>query len=126
MHVYINREAVLEYFIKLFKALSDPTRLRALYLLITAKTELCICELMDALNIPQYNISKHMKELKHAGLVKERKEGRFVYYSLVKCCGEFPERIFDAVKAVDHKQLDQDLKRLNKRPTRKTCVSCAK
>jgi ArsR family transcriptional regulator len=114
----------MEYFLKLFKALSDPTRLRIVYLLINAKSELCICELMEALNIPQYNISKHMKELKHAGLVKERKEGRFVFYTLIECCGEFSENVLKAVKAVDHKQLNADLKRLKKKAFRATCKSC--
>ena len=114
----------MEYFIKLFKALSDLTRLRIVYLLINAKSELCICELMEALNIPQYNISKHMKELKHAGLVKERKEGRFVFYTLLECCCDFSKSVFDAVRTVDHKQLDADLKRLRKKAFRTTCKSC--
>jgi len=116
----------LEYLTKLFKALSDPTRLRILYLLISAKTELCICELMDALVIPQYNISRHMKELKHAGLVKERREGRFVFYSLLECCDGFSEKIFAAFKAVKNEQLCLDLKRLKKRLPLRSCKSCAK
>ena len=116
----------MEYFTKLFKALSDSTRLRILYLLIAAKTELCICELMEALDIPQYNISKHMKELKHAGLVKERKEGRFVFYSLIECCGDFSKNIFEAVRAVEHDKLDEDRKRLKKMMPRSSCKSCNK
>ena len=116
----------MEYLTKLFKALSDPTRLRIMYLLITAKAEICICELMDALGIPQYNISKHMKELKHAGIVKERREGRFVFYSLLECCDGFSKKIFEAVKAVENEKLCEDLKNLRKRLPRKTCKSCAK
>lgn len=66
----------------IFKALSDKTRLRILKTLQHAEKELCICELMDTLLLAQYNISRHMRELKLAGLVQERKEGKFVFYSL--------------------------------------------
>ena len=117
----------MESFTKLFKALSDPTRLRILYLLISAKTELCICELIEALDIPQYNTSKHMKELKTAGLVKERKEGRFVFYSLQKCCDVFSEKVLATVRDASSKKLDADLKRLNKRMPLKfrVCKKCS-
>jgi ArsR family transcriptional regulator len=66
-----------------FKALSDPTRMRIFNLLaFSGCDELCICELIDALKLAQYNVSRHMKELKLAGLVKEKRAGRFIFYSL--------------------------------------------
>jgi ArsR family transcriptional regulator, arsenate/arsenite/antimonite-responsive transcriptional repressor len=69
--------------INIFKALSDPTRLRIFNLLVFSGCgELCICELIDALKLAQYNVSRHMKELKLANLVKEKREGRFIFYSL--------------------------------------------
>lgn len=115
----------MECLTKLFKALSDQTRLRIFYLLVKAGEELCICELIAALDIPQYNVSKHMKELKNAGLVNERKEGRFVFYSLRKCCDGFSESIFNAVKGAENKNLAEDLKRLKKRLPIRTCKACA-
>ena len=67
---------------RLFKAFSDETRLRILHLLL--KGELCICELMDVLQLPQSNVSRHMAYLKNAGLVEDRREAVWVYYSLAE------------------------------------------
>jgi ArsR family transcriptional regulator len=66
----------------LFKAFSDETRLRILHLLL--KGELCICELMEVLQLPQSNVSRHMAYLKNAGLVDDRREAVWVYYSLIE------------------------------------------
>jgi ArsR family transcriptional regulator len=63
-----------------FKALSDETRLRILKLL--EEGELCVCDLTAALEMTQPNISFHLGILKEAGLIKDRKEGRWSYYDL--------------------------------------------
>ena len=63
------------------KALAEPTRLRMLRLLCE-RPELCSCELADSLVEPQADISRHAKILKAAGLLTERKDGRWVYYRL--------------------------------------------
>lgn len=65
---------------KLFKALSDPTRLRMLGLLTVR--EMCVCEIMVALELTQPTASHHLKILENAELVRSRKEGRWVFYSL--------------------------------------------
>jgi ArsR family transcriptional regulator len=70
----------MEEIIRQFKAFSDETRLRVLHLLL--KGELCICELMEVLELTQSKVSRHMAYLKNAGLVKDRREGVWVYYSL--------------------------------------------
>ncbi|NPV27556.1 MAG: winged helix-turn-helix transcriptional regulator [Firmicutes bacterium] len=57
---------------KFFKALGEPTRLRIIKLL--AERELCVCELVEVLQISQPRISQHLRVLKNAGLVSERKE----------------------------------------------------
>ncbi len=62
------------------KALSDPTRLKILYVL--ADGELCVCEIISALEKPQSNISHHLNILKNLGLIKGRKEGKWVHYKL--------------------------------------------
>ncbi|MDX2192153.1 MAG: metalloregulator ArsR/SmtB family transcription factor [Gemmatimonadales bacterium] len=64
-----------------FHALSDPTRLHILELLRGG--ERCVCELTDALGAAQSRLSFHLKTLRDAGLVQDRKEGRWVYYALV-------------------------------------------
>jgi DNA-binding transcriptional ArsR family regulator len=67
---------------EVFKALADETRLRVLNLFLLSEEPLCVCEIVDALKIPQYNVSKHLTLLKHAGLVDVEKEGLWGYYHL--------------------------------------------
>jgi ArsR family transcriptional regulator len=65
-----------------FKALSEPLRLRILRLLLAQGKEAYGEELARALSIPPYQLSRHLKVLRSSGLVQERKEGRWVYYSI--------------------------------------------
>jgi ArsR family transcriptional regulator, arsenate/arsenite/antimonite-responsive transcriptional repressor len=65
-----------------FKAVADPTRLRMLRLLAANKAEMCVCELVDTLQERQYNVSKHLKILETAGLIRGEKESRWIYYRL--------------------------------------------
>lgn len=70
----VHRSAVL------FHALSDEKRLRILALL--AGGELCVCELTEALHLSQSLLSFHLRTLRDAGLVVDRREGRWIHYSL--------------------------------------------
>ena len=63
-----------------FHALSDETRLELLSLL--SHGERCVCDLTEALGAAQSRLSFHLKTLKTAGLVSDRREGRWVYYTL--------------------------------------------
>lgn len=72
----------LEEMAAIAQALSDPQRLRALMALRDG--ELCVCHLIDLLELAPSTISKHLAILKSAGLIDRRKEGRWVYYSLVQ------------------------------------------
>ena len=74
----------MDKIIEKFKALSDETRLRIINLFIKSGRDLCVCELMDALQIPQYSISKALNILKNVGLFTTEKEGTWVYYKLNK------------------------------------------
>jgi ArsR family transcriptional regulator len=65
---------------RLFHALSDETRLAVLDRL--CKGERCVCDLMDLLGARQSRLSFHMKVLKDAGLVLDRREGRWIHYAL--------------------------------------------
>jgi ArsR family transcriptional regulator len=64
----------------LFHALSDPTRLELLERLKTG--EQCVCDLTDLMHTGQSRLSFHLKVLKEAGLIDDRREGRWMYYSL--------------------------------------------
>ena len=97
----------------IFKALSDDTRLRVIKLL--QERELCVCELMQVLDMSQPRISRHMSVLKNAGLVEDRREGKWVHYSLRKETQEKEIKILldsmvviandDAVVKADQKKL---------------------
>jgi DNA-binding transcriptional ArsR family regulator len=77
---------------KVFKALSDETRLRILGLL--AVREMCVCEVMVALDLTQPTASHHLRILENVGLVKDRKEGKWVFYGLSN-----PSQIRNLLKA---------------------------
>lgn len=63
-----------------FKALSHPMRLRLLALLKDG--ELCVCQMMEIVDLAASTTSEHLSELRRAGLLTERKEGRWVYLGL--------------------------------------------
>jgi ArsR family transcriptional regulator len=64
-----------------FSALANDTRLRCLVLL-SRHTELCVCELTHALGASQPHISRHLAQLRELGIVSDRREGLWVYYSI--------------------------------------------
>lgn len=64
-----------------FQAVAEETRLRIVRLL--AGGERCVCELQEALDAAQSRLSFHLRKLKDAGVVEDRRDGRWVYYSLV-------------------------------------------
>lgn len=66
---------------ELFKVFGDSTRIRILWAL--HETEMCVCDIAVLLNMTQSAISHQLRVLKQANLVKNRKEGKVVYYSLV-------------------------------------------
>ena len=101
--------------IKVFKALSDETRIRLLKLL--QQRELCVCELMQALNMTQSRVSRNLGILKDAGLVQDRREGLWVHYSLnEESFNAYAEPLLELLKewANDDRAVMDDLKSLSK------------
>jgi ArsR family transcriptional regulator, arsenate/arsenite/antimonite-responsive transcriptional repressor len=72
----------MEHVARVLKVLADPTRLRILNIL--SQSEACVCELQSVLEVSQPFISRHLASLRNAGLVRDRREGARVYYSLVR------------------------------------------
>jgi len=68
--------------VRLFKALADETRLRILSLL--TRGELCVCDLMTVLDLPQSTVSRHLAYLRNAGWVEDRRQGVWMYYRLTR------------------------------------------
>jgi ArsR family transcriptional regulator len=80
---------------QLFHALSDETRLAVLEMLRDG--EQCVCDLQDALDAAQSRLSFHLKVLREAGLVSDRKEGRWSYYRINT---EALEEVHDLVRVL--------------------------
>jgi ArsR family transcriptional regulator len=85
--------ATIEHATLRFHALSDPTRLKLVTRL--RRGERCVCDLMDVLDAAQSRLSFHLKVLKDAGLVTDRRDGRWVYYSLA------PEAFDEVLEYID-------------------------
>jgi ArsR family transcriptional regulator, arsenate/arsenite/antimonite-responsive transcriptional repressor len=90
---------------RLFQALSDPTRLSILQRLRFG--ERCVCDLTDALEAAQSRLSFHLKVLKDAGLVTDRRDGRWMYYTLntdaLAEVGELVESMASAPSAAERR-----------------------
>jgi DNA-binding transcriptional ArsR family regulator len=105
----------MEKIVNGFKALSDETRLRIINLFIKSRKNLCVCELMDALRLPQYSISKALIVLKGTEFLISKKEGTWVYYELNKEQSNNLLLFKFLEKYLDKKIFQDDEKRLNQR-----------
>jgi len=82
--------------VELFHALSDETRLEVIELL--RKGERCVCELTDSLDAAQSRLSFHLRVLKDAGIVRDRKDGRWAHYELSPEAFEEVEALVEGMK----------------------------
>lgn len=82
--------------VQLFKALADETRLRILNLV--GHRELCVCHIVEALGLGQSKVSRHLAHLRNAGLVNDRREGLWMYYSLADPKDCIHERVVELLK----------------------------
>ncbi|OGU08011.1 MAG: transcriptional regulator [Geobacteraceae bacterium GWC2_58_44] len=83
--------------VHIFKALADETRLRILSLLLTEQ-ELCVCDIIAALKLPQSTVSRHLAYLRKYGLVNDRRCGLWMYYSVAEREGEFQKGLLAFLK----------------------------
>lgn len=102
-----------------FQALADATRLRCL-LLIAANSELCVCELVHALDLSQPKISRHLKLLRDSGLVADRREKIWVHYRIAP---ELPVWVDTVIQATVESNANKapfaaDAERLSAMPNR--------
>src|SRR3954471_19972664 len=91
--------------VDLFHALSDETRLEIVELL--RRGERCVCELTDTLDAAPSRLSFHLRVLKDAGIVRDRKDGRWVYY-------ELDPEVFEETEALVSEMKPSSLKRTEK------------
>jgi ArsR family transcriptional regulator len=101
---------------RLFRAFSDRTRLRILKLL--RAHEMCVCEIVDVLGVPQPTASRHLAYLRRAGLVQARKDGLWHHYRLAPARNAFHVKLLECLAYYwdDMKDCDREGKRLGGRP----------
>ena len=97
-----------------FRAISDRTRLRLLYLLLQG--EMCVCDLVDIIQVPQPTASRHLAYLRKAGLVATEKRGLWMYYSLVPVKTTFHKDLIRCLASCSEEvpEIRQDKARLAK------------
>jgi ArsR family transcriptional regulator len=110
----------------LFAALSNATRLRCLLLLLQHE-ELCVCELTHVIGAAQPNMSRHLAQLREAGLVTDRREGQWIYYQIDPGVPDWVMQTLREVAAgirdVDPYQSDRTV--LTRMPNRPGAPRCA-
>lgn len=95
-----------------FKILSEPVRLRIIYLILE-RGELCVCDIVTALDLPQSVVSRHLAYMRSRGLVSARREGVWMHYQLALNHG-FTGQILGLLQADARHQAEmkRDLARL--------------
>ncbi len=106
----------------IFKALSDETRLRIVKLL--EKGELCVCDIVAALDIIQPKASFHLGVLWEAGLIKDRKQGKWIHYSLNEADLFRRMLMVSVCEKADGKLVAEDRKRLDRFMAAKRPAPC--
>lgn len=98
----------------MFRAFSDRTRLRILSLL--RKGELCVCDIVAVLGVPQPKASRHLGYLRRAGLVNVRKEGLWCHYTLLPAKSAFHAKLLECLSNCFHDvpELSRDQERLSR------------
>ncbi len=107
------------------KGLGEPTRLRVIRLLDHG--ELCVCDLMAALDLPQSTVSRHMSFLRNGGWVDSRRKGKWVYYTLAAPVDALQSEVLEILKKrlPDLEQARQDHERLMIHLANKTEATCS-
>ena len=86
--------------VQLLRALADETRLRILALL--ARRELCVCQIVEVLDIGQSKASRHLAHLRNVRLVSDRREGPWIHYSLAEADGDLHRRMLQWLRQAEN------------------------
>ncbi|APY11259.1 transcriptional regulator [Seonamhaeicola sp. S2-3] len=99
----------MDDYLKIFKALSDKTRLKIIWLLININEKICVSEIVEVLDVYQYNVSRHLKILKKAHLIEEVKEGKWVFYYLSPMKTDFEQLIKETIKSIPELYMTKEI-----------------
>jgi ArsR family transcriptional regulator len=106
----------------LFRALSDPIRLR-LAVLLAIHGEACVCHLAEAIGEPDFKVSRHLGVLRSAGMVEARREGTWMYYRLAASRSDLEGCLHGCFREcfADHPSVREDLGRFDGAACGKPC-----
>jgi ArsR family transcriptional regulator, arsenate/arsenite/antimonite-responsive transcriptional repressor len=109
--------------LNIFKSLEDETRLRIMALLLEAD-ELCVCDLIAVLQLPQSTVSRHLAHLKNVGWVSDRRRGVWIHYSLAKDLSPIHRTFVSTLRTIlaQNEVAAQDRERLTKLGTGNCCA----
>ena len=108
---------------KFFSCLSDPVRLASMLLLRT-EGELCVCEIVAAMDESQSKVSRHLAQLRNCSLLQDRRQGQWVYYSLHADLPDWKLSILDLAADADEVALDAMRDRLQAMANRPVRIAC--
>lgn len=114
----------MDQLIRKLKAISEPVRLKAVYLL-SITGELCVCEIQEILGVSPYAASRALRSLEDAGWLQSRRQGRWIYYSIAdlpagwKSCLE--DLLKNAAATMHGQEINQTVTRLEENGDVKCC-----
>lgn len=108
----------------LFKGFADPTRIRILNLL--AAGELCVCDIVEILNLPQSTVSRHLSYLLRSALVEVSREWKFAHYRLARPAHPVHRNLIGCVRScfVGISSLDTERARADARARERAAAPC--
>ena len=119
-----SRSLALTDLDELFRAFADPTRIRILNLLVAG--ELCVCDLVDILDVPQPTVSRHLAHLRDASLVDVTRESKFAHYRLASATNGVHQNLISCVRGcfIGIKSLDTERRRAVERIKEREAEPC--
>lgn len=99
--------------VNFYKCLADETRLKTL-ILLQQEGELCVCELMEALDESQPKVSRHLAQLRKCGLLTDRRQGQWVFYSIADTLPFWAQNVLAVTMEANQSFLQENMARLCK------------
>lgn len=99
--------------VQFYKCLADETRLRCL-LLLEHETELCVCELTEAIQEIQPKVSRHLALLRKCGLLSDRRQGQWVFYRINPALPAWTKAVLTETLKANKEFLGENLKQLSR------------
>lgn len=98
--------------LSLYKSLAEETRLKSL-LLMQSQGELCVCDLMSALDLSQPKVSRHLAELRKHHIVLDERRGKWVYYRINPALPEWVKHVLDITLINNQRIIREELQNID-------------